>query len=209
MSHRHPLFARYYARVSRLMEESVGPYRQKLVDGASGRVIEVGAGNGLNFPHYPATVTEVIAVEPEPHLRSIAEASAARTTVPIKVVDATADDLPADEAQCDVAVASLVLCSVPDQDRALAEIRRVLKPGGELRFFEHVRTAAPGRRRVQQALDATIWPWLAGGCHCGRDTRAAIKRAGFTIDRIDELTSADTQMTFPTAPQILGTATRR
>jgi len=209
MSHRHPLFARYYARVSRLMEESVGPYRQKLVDGASGRVIEVGAGNGLNFPHYPATVSEVIAVEPEPHLRSIAEASAARTTVPIKVVDATADDLPADEAQCDVAVASLVLCSVPDQDRALAEIRRVLKPGGELRFFEHVRAAAPGRRRVQQALDATIWPWLAGGCHCGRDTRAAIERAGFTIDRIDELTSADTQMTFPSAPQILGTAIRR
>jgi ubiquinone/menaquinone biosynthesis C-methylase UbiE len=209
MSHRHPLFARYYARVSRLMEPSVGPYRQKLVDGASGRVIEVGAGNGLNFPHYPATVTEVIAVEPEPHLRSIAEASAARTTVPIKVVDATADDLPADEAQCDVAVASLVLCSVPDQDRALAEIRRVLKPGGELRFFEHVGAATPGRRRVQQALDATIWPWLAGGCHCGRDTRAAIERAGFTIDRIDQLTSADTQMTFPTAPQILGTATRR
>jgi ubiquinone/menaquinone biosynthesis C-methylase UbiE len=209
MSHRHPLFARYYARVSRLMEGSVGPYRQKLVDGASGRVIEVGAGNGLNFPHYPATVTEVIAVEPEPHLRSIAEASAARTTVPIKVVDATADDLPADEAQCDVAVASLVLCSVPDQDRALAEIRRVLKPGGELRFFEHVRAATPGRRRVQQALDATIWPWLAGGCHCGRDTRAAIERAGFTIDRINQLTSADTQMTFPTAPQILGTATRR
>ncbi len=209
MSHRHPLFARYYARVSRLMEESVGPYRQRLVDGASGRVIEVGAGNGLNFPRYPATVTEVIAVEPEPHLRSIAEVSAARSTVAIKVVDATADDLPADEAQCDVAVASLVLCSVPDQDRALAEIRRVLKPGGELRFFEHVGAATPGRRRVQRALDATIWPWLAGGCHCGRDTRAAIERAGFTIDRIDQLTSADTKMTFPSAPQILGTATRR
>ena len=78
MSHRHPIFARYYARVSRLMEDSVGPYRQRLVDGVSGRVIEVGAGNGLNFPRYPATVTEVIAVEPEPHLRSIAEANAAR-----------------------------------------------------------------------------------------------------------------------------------
>ncbi len=186
-----------------------GPTAKGWSTALSGRVIEVGAGNGLNFPHYPATVTEVIAVEPEPHLRSIAEASAARTAVPIKVVDATADDLPADEAQCDVAVASLVLCSVPDQDRALAEIRRVLKPGGELRFFEHVRAATPGRRRVQRALDATIWPWLVGGCHCGRDTRAAIERAGFTIDRIDLLTSADTQMTFPTAPQILGTATRR
>jgi ubiquinone/menaquinone biosynthesis C-methylase UbiE len=209
MSHRHPIFARYYARVSRLMEESVGPYRQKLLDGLSGRVIEVGAGNGLNFVHYPATVSEVTAVEPEPHLRSIAEASAARAAVPVKVVDATADDLPAEEAQCDAAVASLVLCSVPDQDRALAEIRRVLKPGGELRFFEHVRAATPWRGRVQQALDATIWPLLVGGCHCGRDTRAAIERAGFTIDRIDELTGAETQMTFPTAPQILGTASRR
>jgi ubiquinone/menaquinone biosynthesis C-methylase UbiE len=209
MSHRHPLFARYYARVSQLQEKSVGPYRQKLVDGVSGRVIEVGAGNGLNFSHYPATVTEVIAVEPEPHLRSIAEANAALTSVPIKVFDATSDDLPADEAQYDVAVASLVLCSVPDQDRALAEIRRVLKPGGELRFFEHVQATTPGRRRVQQALDATIWPWLVGGCHCGRDTRAAIERAEFIIDRIDQLTSADTQMTFPAAPQILGTATRR
>ena len=209
MSHRHPLFARYYARASRLMEKSVGPYRQKLVDGVSGRVIEVGAGNGLNFSYYPATVTEVIAVEPESHLRSIAEANAARSAVPIKVVDATADDLPAADAQCDVAVASLVLCSVPDQDLALAEIRRVLKPGGELRFFEHVQAATPGRRRVQHALDATIWPLLVGGCHCGRDTGAAIQRSGFTIDWIEQLSSADSSMTFPTAPQILGTATRR
>jgi ubiquinone/menaquinone biosynthesis C-methylase UbiE len=209
MSHRHPIFARYYARVSRLMEENVGPYRQRLLDSLSGRVIEVGAGNGLNFVHYPATVTEVIAVEPEPHLRSIAEAGAARAAVSVKVVDATADDLPADEAECDAAVASLVLCSVPDQDRALAEIRRVLKPGGELRFFEHVRAATPWRGRVQQALDVAVWPLLVGGCHCGRDTRAAIERAGFTIDRIDVLTSAETQMTFPTAPQILGSASRR
>ena len=190
------------------MEKGVGTYREALVGGASGRVIEVGAGNGLNFAHYPAAVTEVIAVEPEPHLRSIAEANAAQAAVPVKVVDGTAGDLPADDALFDVAVASLVLCSVPDQDQALAEIRRVLKPGGELRFFEHVQAGTPGRRRVQRALDATIWPWLVGGCHCGRDTRLAIERSGFTIDQIDELTSADTSMTFPTTPQILGTATR-
>jgi ubiquinone/menaquinone biosynthesis C-methylase UbiE len=190
------------------MEKGVGTYRQALVGGASGRVIEVGAGNGLNFAHYPASVTEVIAVEPEPHLRSIAEANAAQAAVPVKVVDGTAGDLPADDALFDVAVASLVLCSVPDQDQALAEIRRVLKPGGELRFFEHVQAGTPGRRRVQQALDATIWPWLVGGCHCGRDTRLAIERSGFTIDRIDQLTTADSSMTFPATPQILGTATR-
>jgi ubiquinone/menaquinone biosynthesis C-methylase UbiE len=209
MSHRHPLFARWYARASLLREKGVRTYRRTLVGDVSGRVIEVGAGNGLNFAHYPASVTEVIAVEPEPHLRSIAEANAAQAAVPINVVDGTAGDLSGDDALFDVAVASLVLCSVPDQDQALAEIRRVLKPGGELRFFEHVQAGTPGRRRVQQALDATIWPWLVGGCHCGRDTRLAIERAGFTIDRIDQLTTADSSMTFPAAPQILGTATRR
>jgi hypothetical protein len=78
-----------------------------------------------------------------------------------------------------------------------------------LRFFEHVQAATPGRRRVQKTLDATIWPWFGGGCHCGRDTRGAIERAGFVIHRIDQLTTADTQMPFPGAPQILGTATRR
>jgi ubiquinone/menaquinone biosynthesis C-methylase UbiE len=208
MSHRHPLFARFYARTSLLMERGVRAHRGRLLDGLSGRVVEVGAGNGLNFPHYPATVTEVIAVEPEPQLRALAQTQADQAAVPIKIVDGLADSLPVDDAACDAAVASLVLCSVPDQDRALAEIRRVLKPGGQLRFFEHVHAAAPGRRRLQKALDATgIWPFFGGGCHCGRDTQAAIKRAGFLINQIDQLTAADTGVPFPTAPQIRGTAT--
>ncbi|WP_030176960.1 class I SAM-dependent methyltransferase [Spirillospora albida] len=209
MSHGHPLFARVYARTSRLMEPGLGAHRRALLDGLSGRVIEVGAGNGLNFPHYPEPVTEVIAVEPEPHLRALAETCAAAVPVPIKVVDGVADALPADDASCDAAVACLVLCTVPDQGRALAEIRRVLRPGGRLRFLEHVQAASPGRRRAQKALDATVWPLFGGGCHCGRDTRTAIERAGFGIDRIDHLTSADTRIPFPASPQILGTATPR
>lgn len=209
MSHRHPLFARFYARTSLLMEKGVRTHRRTLLEGLTGRVIEIGAGNGLNFPHYPDTVTEVVAVEPEPHLRALAESSAERSAVPITVVDGLADRLPVEDASFDAAIASLVLCSVPNQDRALAEIRRVLVPGGRLRFFEHVQAATPGRRRIQKTLDATgIWPWFGGGCHAGRDTRAAIERAGFTIDRITELATADTQMPFPAAPQILGTATR-
>lgn len=208
MEHRHPLFARFYARTSVRMEHSVTRHRRTLLEGLSGRVIEVGAGNGLNFPHYPESVTEVIAVEPEPYLRSLAETDAARAEVPITVIDGVAEDLPAEDASFDAAIASLVLCSVPDQESALAEMRRVLKPGGRLRFFEHVQANTPGRRRVQRALDATIWPWFGAGCHCGRDTRAAIERAGFTIERVNDLTQVDTRIPFPAAPQILGSATR-
>lgn len=208
MNHGHPLFARFYARASLLLERGIAAHRATLLDGLSGTVIEVGAGNGLNFRHYPDEVTEVIAVEPETRLRSIAEGSAARTTVPIKVVGGLAGHLPATDGSCDAAIASLVLCTVPDQYTALAEMHRVLKPGGQLRFFEHVRAATPGRRRLQEALDATVWPWFGGGCHCGRDTQTAIERAGFVIDRVNRLTTADTRMPFPIAPQILGIATR-
>lgn len=209
MNHRnHPIFARCYARATGLMEHGVGVHRRALLEGLSGRVIEVGAGNGMNFAHYPATVAGVVAVEPEPHLRRIAEQNAARAAVPITVVDGLAEALPADDGSCDAVIASLVLCTVPDQDRALAEMFRVLAPGGRLRFFEHVRAGTPVRRRIQRALDATVFPFLVGGCHCGRDTATAIERAGFTIERLDRLGTADTELPFPISPQILGTATR-
>jgi ubiquinone/menaquinone biosynthesis C-methylase UbiE len=206
--HSHPIFARCYARTSGLMERGLAPYRRTLLTDLSGRVIEVGAGNGMNFAHYPATVTEVIAVEPEPHLRRVAEQNAASATPPITVIDGLADALPGGDDSYDAAVASLVLCSVPDPDRALAELFRVVKPGGQLRFFEHVQAPEPLRRRVQKALDATVFPFLAGGCHCGRDTATTIERAGFVIQQIDRLSAADTQLPFPVSPQILGTATR-
>jgi ubiquinone/menaquinone biosynthesis C-methylase UbiE len=202
----HPLFARFYAWASTRMEASVfGPRRDELLAGLAGRVIEVGAGNGLNFAHYPAAVTHVLAVEPEAHLRERAEAEAARAAVPIEVVDGTADALPAPDGGHDAAVASLVLCSVPDVPAALGEIRRVLRPGGELRFLEHVRADTAGLARVQRALDATVWPILGGGCHSHRDTAAAIETAGFTITEITRL-RIDTGAP-PTAPHIMGTAT--
>ena len=108
--------------------------RRRLVAGLAGRVVEVGAGNGRMFAHYPGSVAEVVAVEPDDTLRALAERAAAHAPVPVRVVDGDADHLPLPDAAADAVVTSLVLCSVPDQASALAEILRVLRRGGELRF---------------------------------------------------------------------------
>jgi ubiquinone/menaquinone biosynthesis C-methylase UbiE len=207
MADHHPVFARLYPAVGKAMERGgLDQRRQTLLTGLSGMVVEVGAGDGLNFPQYPPTVTRVLAVEPEPHLRRLARDAANRAPVPVEVVDGVAERIPCTDGSADAVVVSLVLCSVPDQAAALREIHRVLKPGGQLRFLEHVRADTPGLARVQRVLDATIWPRLAGGCHTGRDTAAAIERAGFTINRLDRylFPAARTPVSF----HILGTATR-
>jgi ubiquinone/menaquinone biosynthesis C-methylase UbiE len=181
---KHPLFARFYARLAQHEDErGNADNRHELLAGLSGRVIEVGAGIGSNFAHYPPAVTEVIAVEPEPFLREKATENAAHAPVPVRVVDGLADALPAEDGSVDAAVASLVLCSVPDQAVALAELRRVIRPGGELRFYEHVISNRESRRKFQRFMDATIWPRMAGGCHMTRDTKTAIERAGFIVQR--------------------------
>ncbi|WP_304451452.1 class I SAM-dependent methyltransferase [Nocardiopsis sp. YSL2] len=183
---RHPLFARFYTRVGRAMDEGgLDRHRAALLGGLRGDVAEVGCGHGLNFPHYPGAVASVTAIEPEPYLRRAAEERAGRTGVPVTVVDGLADSLPLADASVDAVVATLVLCSVPDQTRALREIRRVLRPGGRLYFLEHVRAPTPGVRRAQRLLDATVGPRLLGGCHSGRDTLAAIASAGFTLGPVE------------------------
>src|SRR5262249_16006183 len=141
------------------------------------------AGSGANFPFYAAGVTEVLAIEPEPYLREQATAAAARAPVPITVLDGVADRLPIEDGACDAAVSSLVLCSVPHQAGALAELRRVLRPGGELRFYEHVLSHERRTARAQHLVDRVFWPRAFGGCHTARDTPAAITAAGFEIER--------------------------
>jgi ubiquinone/menaquinone biosynthesis C-methylase UbiE len=171
-------------------------------------VIEVGPGNGPNFGLYPATVERVIAVEPEPYLRKRAGEAAAQAAVPIDVVAGDAEHLPAEDDSVDAVVLALVLCSVPDQQRALAEARRVLRPGGELRIYEHVIAQRPVPRGLQKAAQATFWPRAFGNCHPARDTLLALDQAGLATSEIRRFVMQVAAVD-PPMPYILGRATER
>ncbi|MGW2816947.1 class I SAM-dependent methyltransferase [Streptomyces sp. NPDC001415] len=206
----HPVFARFYARFSEAVDVRAGiaEHRKELLDGLSGRVIEIGAGNGLNFAHYPAAVSEVVAIEPERTLRQLAVRAALQAEVPVDVVPGAAEALPVKSEAFDAAVASLVLCSVRDLPRALGEIRRVLRPGGELRFFEHGRADGRVLATVQRGLDRTVWPLLFGGCHTARDPLGAIEAAGFEIVGHRHLRVPAKGVAAPSSPCVLGVARR-
>lgn len=202
-----PLFARIQARAAATEERKGGAERRRqLLDGLAGRVLEVGAGSGVSFAHYPGSVSELIAVEPEPGLRERAEQAAASAPVPVRVVDGMAEHLPVADHSVDAVVVAGVLCSVTDPGAVLKEVKRVLRPGGELRFYEHV--AARNRRlaSLQQLLDATIWPRFFGDCHTTRDTEKKLQAAGFRIEVLDRFSFRPTLVATPVAPRILGRA---
>ena len=204
-----PLFSRLLlpAFHRAAMAKGQAEHRRRVVAGLSGRVVELGAGDGINFPFYGEGVTEVLAIEPENRLRAQAEETARTAAAPIRVAPGWSDDIPAEDGAFDAAVASLVLCSVPDQDRALAELFRVVRPGGELRFYEHVRANSAGHARVQRLVEP-VWHRIGGGCHPSRDTAAAIERSGFVIEECDRFAFAPGFVSRVGAPHIIGTARR-
>jgi SAM-dependent methyltransferase len=209
----HPLFSRVWSWAMRHEPSDVVRARRDLLAGLSGRVLEVGAGTGSNFAHYPAEVSEVIAVEPDRVLREEAAVTAAKreTAEPgtrIRVLDGTFEALPAEASgPFDAVVCALVLCSVADVPSSLASAREALRPGGELRYYEHVATDG-WLGGLQRTVDATFWPRAFGGCHTHRDTVAAIDAAGFERVEHRDVRAAPAWAPVPISPMALGIARR-
>jgi SAM-dependent methyltransferase len=169
-------------------------------------VLELGCGDGRSFEHYPTAVEHVLAVEPDPTARAAAAERARDAAVRIDVVEGDAESLPAEDGSFDAGVAVWVLCSVGDPALALCELRRVLRSGGELRFYEHVRSEHAVFRVLQRTVDELFWTRSLGGCRTTRDTVAAIRAAGFHIVELDRGFHSSSLLTITSAPYVLGTA---
>ena len=205
----NPFFARLYHHVlRRSSSEAELRFRREALEGLRGTVVEVGPGNGPNFGHYRPPVERVVAVEPEPYLRRKAAEAAELALVRIEVVAGDAEHLPLADGEADAVVFAHVLCSVPDQGRALAEARRVLRPGGELRIFEHVHPEHRVGAAFLNLADRTFWPRVFGGCHPNRDTRAALAAAGYDVAGVRRLKPREGGLE-PPLPHLLGRATLR
>jgi SAM-dependent methyltransferase len=173
----NPVFARLWRFISSHETDWLHDRRRENLEGLSGRVLEVGAGAGTNFAFYPDTVTEVVAIEPEPRLHETARRAAASAPVPVRVTADTVETLDAGEP-FDAVVCSLVLCSIDEPETVLRQLCSRLRPGGELRYFEHIASTG-ARGGLQRVVDATFWPRLFGNCHTHRDTERTIAAAGF------------------------------
>jgi ubiquinone/menaquinone biosynthesis C-methylase UbiE len=183
------LFATFYDGIlGRSERAGLGQMRRQLLAGASGRVLELGAGTGVNLELYPGAVSELVALEPDPHMaRQLRERLAASPRWAgggAEVAEIGAERLPYEDASFDAGVATLVLCTIPDPAAALGELRRVLKPGAPLLFIEHVRAAEPQVARLQDRLEKP-WRFLGDGCHCNRDTAATMVASGFELPELE------------------------
>ena len=176
----HRWFAALYDRMSRSEEKGfLGEMRRQLLADVSGDVLEIGAGTGANFAHYPATA-RVVALEPDPFMLKRAEkklADLGRTNITLQ--RGPAESLPSADATFDTIISTLVLCTVADPGRALDEMRRVLRPGGRVLFIEHVRADGLGGR-VQDAI-RPLWGWFGAGCYPNRRTDETLRNAGWDV----------------------------
>lgn len=202
----NPIFARIWPIAAAHEATAVRALRRENLVGVSGRVLEVGAGIGTNFAFYPESVEQVIALEPEPRLAARARAAAAGAPVRVAVIGEMVEEF-SGEQPFDVVVCSLVLCSVRDPDGVLQRLRLLLRPGGQLRYLEHVASAG-GWGRFQRFVDATFWPRLLGNCHTHRDTERSIVDAGFEVDTSRREWTLPIWEPLPVSELVLGRARR-
>ncbi len=173
-----------YEFLGKMSEKEFAPHRRAVIGQARGRVLEIGAGTGFNLAYYPPEVEEIVVTEPSRGMIERAERRAAELGRLVQIVGASAEQLPFEDASFDTVVSTLVLCSVEDQGRALAEIRRVLKPGGRLLFIEHVRSDDPRLARWQDRLERP-WGVIGMGCHPNRATLEQIEAGGFEVEELE------------------------
>jgi ubiquinone/menaquinone biosynthesis C-methylase UbiE len=202
---RQSRFARYLERREQRRPDLIAQeIRGRVLAGLGGDVIEVGSGDGRSFEHYPPEVRRLLAIEPDPTARASAAPRAEAAPFPIEIVDGDAAALPAGDASFDAAVVMGLLCSAPDPAAALGELRRVLKPGGELRFWEHVRSGNAAFRGVQRAVDRLFWTRALGGCETTRDTLGVIGAAGFETEWVEHGFHSSSFVTITSAPYVIG-----
>lgn len=167
-----------------MRNKSLWPYRERTIGSAEGTVLEIGVGSGLNFPLYEAGVRQVLALEPDGKLMAMARRNAKRARRPVTFLDASAEAIPLEDRSVDTVVTTWTLCTIPEAFRALAEMRRVLKPDGHLLFVEHGLAADEQVCKWQNRL-TPAWKCISGGCHLNRPIRSMIERSGFRIEQID------------------------
>ncbi len=178
-------FAALYDRAFTATEDAgLREMRRRALSEARGRTIDIGAGTGANLPLYPEGVTDLVLAEPDPHMLKQLRVKVAESGVDAEASDAPAENLPFADASFDTAVFTLVLCTVPNPQAALAEAARILKPGGKLLFVEHVRADDPGLASWQDRLEKP-WRFVGDGCHCNRDTVATIEASPFTVEQVE------------------------
>lgn len=203
-------FARYLERREERRPDPVAHnLRRRLLAGLQGRVLELGCGDGRAFEHYRPGVTQVLAVEPDEVARARAAERARDAAVPVEVVAGDGGALPVEDGTFDAVVSIWVLCSVRDPAAVLGEVRRVLKRGGELHFYEHVRSPHAAFRWVQRVVDALFWTGALGGCETTRDTTAEIAAAGFELVAVQSGFHSSSLLTITSAPYVFGTARAR